>query len=630
MKGEQLAIKDAISRIADLVEEINKCVSFKKVFLQKYEQLNKEYQKTSMSYKDFERKLKHLLEGKTKHEWISFYDSNIYLLYKKIDYYNDYVKQIILNEDLDLVYVEPENVKNKFLRKASNLQKDLEEKAKARVRKEGIFTPHRRKEYLEVIERSKVGFNKKVEKKHIEKAVEAENKAFKLSQETVELKPIEEEPHLKPKAEEKKIVEEEDDSNVSMLDAKEIKRREKSMQNDKAVDINSLDADEELDDDTDLEVKPFYTKGMIGKIFSFFFKDDVNNKSFLSKDVNVGTSLLTRERMSRISTTRRVDASEFVNSNLTKEAIRLRNIMKGKERLKRSSNNIGSIANIMVRNLSTSLIKNFPGIFEILYNGLRLANVNMLSNTYVNIMIFATILMSIFSFVVLFGIFTVLGLPFIVILVRSLLLSLIGGGITFLIFFGYPFNKIKERRTNIKTNMSFAISHMAAVAGSGVSPFTMFELLSSSPEYGEVTKEIQKIVDYVNLFGYDLIIATKSVIGTTPSPEFKEFLSGLVSSIESGGELKDYLVEKSKEALTNYQLERQKFNQVISTYSDIYTGILIAAPLFFISSLSLVGLLGGKIGGFDAKVLIGAGIYLIIPIMNVMFITFLEMTQPEV
>jgi len=158
----------------------------------------------------------------------------------------------------------------------------------------------------------------------------------------------------------------------------------------------------------------------------------------------------------------------------------------------------------------------------------------------------------------------------------------------------------------------------------------MFKLLAESEEYGEVAGELGKVVEYVELFGYDLLTAIRSVSLTVPSEALKEFLEGIVSTIESGSEIKDYLKQKAAEAMLAYELERQKYLETISTYSDVYTGILIAAPLFFIVALSLVSMLGGTIAGLEINFIIVLGAYVIIPFMNIIFLIFIELTQPEV
>src|SRR3989338_10315390 len=104
--------------------------------------------------------------------------------------------------------------------------------------------------------------------------------------------------------------------------------------------------------------------------------------------------------------------------------------------------------------------------------------------------------------------------------------------------FYYPSLRTKSRRRSIKTNMPFAIDHMSSVIASGVSPATMFKLISSSMEYGEISAEIQKVNNYIEFFGYDILTALRAVALTTPAQEFKEFLEGFVSSVETGGDIK--------------------------------------------------------------------------------------------
>jgi len=233
------------------------------------------------------------------------------------------------------------------------------------------------------------------------------------------------------------------------------------------------------------------------------------------------------------------------------------------------------------------------------------------------------------SAVFFIGMFITMQNPMLLVATKTIIMSLLVALVVLVGFVSYPFTRIATRRRSINTNLPFAINHIAAVAGSGVPPTKMFKLISESEEYGEIAIEIEKIVEYVDLFGYDLMTALKSVASTTPSPAFKNFLDGIVSTIESGGDMTAYLKEKANEAMVNYELERQQYTETITTYSDMYTGILIAAPLFFVIALSLVAMLGGTVGGIDVRVIIVVGAYFVIPLLNILFIIFLELTQPE-
>ena len=321
--------------------------------------------------------------------------------------------------------------------------------------------------------------------------------------------------------------------------------------------------------------------------------------------------------------------SGFDATLLAQEARRVKRILEVERPEVYQGSSVGLIANLTVRKLSLNLVDQFPEFFGFLYNALRSANVKVLSNTYVNIMILSTLFVMALSSVVLVVIFFILSYPVYQIILRSIILSIIAGFACATIFYAYPFMKIKDRRRNITTNLPFAANHMAAVATSGVPPASMFELIAVSKEYGEIGVEVKKIVDFITIFGYDLLTAIKTVAATTPSPNLKEFLEGMVSTIETGGDLDRYLRQEADQAALTYNLERQRYNETVSTYSDIYTGLLIAAPLFFVAAMSLVNLLGGTVGGIGVDVIMSVGAYLIIPLLNISFLAFLQFTQPE-
>ncbi len=322
--------------------------------------------------------------------------------------------------------------------------------------------------------------------------------------------------------------------------------------------------------------------------------------------------------------------SGFDTTLLAQEARRVKKILEVEKPEVYQGSSVGLIANLTVRKISLFLVDTFPEFFGFLYNALRAANVKVLSNTYVNIMILSTLFVVFSSFFILVVLFFMFGYPIYQIVLRAFILSIISGFSCATIFYAYPFVKIKERRRNIMTNMPFGINHMAAVATSGVPPVSMFELISASREYGEIGTEVKKIVDFINIFGYDLLTAIRTVAATTPSQPFKEFLEGIVSTIETGGDLDRYLRQEADQAALTYNLERQRYNETVSTYSDIYTGLLIAAPLFFIAAMAMVNLLGGSLGGIGVDVVMAVGAYVVIPLLNIGFLMFLQFTQPDV
>ena len=342
-------------------------------------------------------------------------------------------------------------------------------------------------------------------------------------------------------------------------------------------------------------------------------------------------SILSAEAKSRIEKGLSVSKTDILDPYLLEKQIKeLKSLISRKKPEIYKASTLGYLANTTVRRISIYFIEKYPGFFKKLYKTIRYANIKILANTYINIIFFLTILSGMISIPIFTVFFALQGNPIGIVFLRTILALVVVTNLTFWSGFYYPFMKAKSRRRSINTNLPFAIDHMSSVIAAGVNPSTMFKLISTSREYGEISIEIEKITNYVDFFGYDILTAIKAVALITPSEDFKEFLDGFVSAIETGGDLKAYLSQKSSEALLNYRLERQKYVESLSTYSDLYTGVLIAAPLFFVTALSLVSVLGGTIGGMSVNSIITLGTYLIIPGLNLLFLIFLELNQPEI
>lgn len=201
---------------------------------------------------------------------------------------------------------------------------------------------------------------------------------------------------------------------------------------------------------------------------------------------------------------------------------------------------------------------------------------------------------------------------------------------TFFAIYSYPFQKLSEKERSIETNLAFAVNHLAAIASSGVPPKRSFEMMAEYAEYGAISAEARNIVRRMNVFGEDLTQALAHISRSTPSRSFRDLLHGIISITESGGNLKEYLNDVAALALFNYQLARKKYIETLSTYADIYTAILIAAPLFLVAILTVMNIIPGSIGGLSIDSLMWLGVYVLIPLMNIGFIAFIAYTQPEI
>ncbi len=274
-------------------------------------------------------------------------------------------------------------------------------------------------------------------------------------------------------------------------------------------------------------------------------------------------------------------------------------------------------------------ITRWPSFFRRLERYLLSADYDVLPEVYTGKMV----LMSVFSYVLSFFISLVLyvtgmGMSLAYLAVLPFLAAIL----VFFVMYYAPIEKTSTKARSINTNLPFALTHLAAIASSGTPPEEAFRIMSGFDEFGSVGKEAKNIVKHIDVFGEDITTALKYVISTTPSQPLKEILGGILTITQTGGNLDAYLTEMADIALFDYKLAKERYMASLSTYADIYTALLITAPLFLVSILVVMNIipdttLPGNLSIMDALWL---GVYVLIPVLNIMFLGFITLTAPEV
>lgn len=255
------------------------------------------------------------------------------------------------------------------------------------------------------------------------------------------------------------------------------------------------------------------------------------------------------------------------------------------------------------------------------------SGIKILSRTYISLIFLVSLLSYFISLPAVFFIMNYYSMGNLVFLAPVISLGVAGAA--FGIIYYYPWQRAFSRKRNLDFNLPFAVNHMAAIATSGVPPKILFKLLSEFGEYGEISREAGKIIRNVEVFGQDITTAIQNVAVKVPSKEFRELLFGILSTIKTGGSLRNYLQLKAREALFIYRIRREEHLQALSTYADFYTAVMIAAPLFLVSILAVMNVVGGTIEGMTISDIMNLGIYIVIPATNIGFILFIHFTQPE-
>lgn len=270
-------------------------------------------------------------------------------------------------------------------------------------------------------------------------------------------------------------------------------------------------------------------------------------------------------------------------------------------------------------------------IFRPLEDHMKKSRMRILLKTWVSMIFMTSVIALVASFAGIYVFLTYFfEVSFMIYIFSIIFFPIMIASIVAITFYVYPSQKKKSIETSIENNLPFAITHMAAVASSGIPPEFMFELLTGFREYGEISNESKMIMRNIKTFGMSSVDAIKNVGERTPSRNLREILFGIVTTIESGGNLIDYLKEMSEKALFDYRIKREKYLKTLSTYADIYTALLVAAPLMMIALLATMLIIGGQVLGLEIPQVIVIMTFIVLPIFNVVYLAFLQMTYPGI
>jgi flagellar protein FlaJ len=182
---------------------------------------------------------------------------------------------------------------------------------------------------------------------------------------------------------------------------------------------------------------------------------------------------------------------------------------------------------------------------------------------------------------------------------------------------------IEKNNRSIKINLTLhnAVAYMYAMRRGGAQMMPIFRSLSDRANiYGEIALEFRQIVRDADFFGYDVVTAIRHLSETTPSEKLKIFLEDLLSVIESGGDMSDFLSTRVRLYQEEARFEQRQFLNVLSMVAESYVTLFVAGPLFLIIIMVVMGMMGGT-----AVLQLTIVTYAIMPIGSLIFILLIDL-----
>ena len=212
------------------------------------------------------------------------------------------------------------------------------------------------------------------------------------------------------------------------------------------------------------------------------------------------------------------------------------------------------------------------------------------------------------------------------IVVSGLLFGSIGFGMGFGSMVARPYLTADARKREINVLLSDSVSFMYALSVGGLNQLEILEAMAKAEDtYGEVAREFQSIVLETQYFDTDYRTAVRNQALQTPSDELSQFLTDMLSIINSGGDMEGFLEDQKEKQMRTSKQEQEMVLETLELFGEMFMTLSLF-PLLLIIILVIMSMLG------EAQTMLLYGtVYGLIPLIGGGFLVLVStVVQDEV
>jgi flagellar protein FlaJ len=276
-------------------------------------------------------------------------------------------------------------------------------------------------------------------------------------------------------------------------------------------------------------------------------------------------------------------------------------------------------------------IKKFSLKFTGLQNQLMKADIKVAHEAYVAMILFFTGLGGILIFLSTIFVSIISGATIIFAILAASIMGLIGTAIIFITLFSYPSMQVGNRKRILEEELPYVASHMAVLSKANMTPERIFRSVIKVEAVGIksiAAEESRNIIRDVNFLGYDVISAMERRIKYSPSPKFIDFLDGFISVSRTGGNLTSFFMATAKALMDSARISARQLIETLGGLAEAYISMMVVFPLLVIVMLSIMGMIGGNLGGFGILFIMQLVTYLAIPAFALILLLLLDSVMP--
>ncbi len=193
-------------------------------------------------------------------------------------------------------------------------------------------------------------------------------------------------------------------------------------------------------------------------------------------------------------------------------------------------------------------------------------------------------------------------------------------------FRAYPSLLITEISSSLSLRLPYLVIEMAALSDTGMTIEKIFEsILELEPD--KYTKKVLNfIVRNIKIFGMDITQSLEETIKRSPSRDFAEFLLSLKGALLSGSEVRHFLSEYSQKVMIDKKINLRYLIERLNIIAEAFTTLFVVLPSVLLIMILLFTMISFKSYYYVFFLVI---IYILIPLMGIIFIMLLEAVRPR-
>ena len=204
------------------------------------------------------------------------------------------------------------------------------------------------------------------------------------------------------------------------------------------------------------------------------------------------------------------------------------------------------------------------------------------------------------------------------------------GSLGFALGFGslvaVPYSRASARKREINMLLTDSVSYMYALSVGGLNQLEILEAMAEADDtYGEVAKEFQNIVNETEYFDTDYRTAIRNQAIETPSDELSQFLTDMLSIVNSGGDMQSFLRDKKEKHMRTAKQQQELTLETLELFGEMYMTLSLF-PLLLIIILVIMQMIPDS----DVSVsMLYIAVYALIPLTGVGFIVLVSTVKHD-